>query len=219
MKPARSPIENTQRDLFRSQLENIISKSHSLVKLSRAVNWEELDRTFGATFCEDNGRPGIPIRLMTALHYLKFAHNLSDEAVVESWVENPYWQYFSGMKYFEHELPCDPSSMTRWRKRIGEAGAEELLKKIIESGLALKAVRKTQLMNIHVDTRVKAAKDREINLRQNYNQLFGQTLLKHSRYAHAKQMKSARKATWKLTTCLGSVIRYIQRKYQKRQRA
>ena len=58
------------------------------------------------------------------------------------------------MKYFEHELPCDPSSMTRWRKRIGEAGAEELLKKTINAGLVLKAVKKTQLRNINVDTTV-----------------------------------------------------------------
>ena len=202
MKPTKSPIEDNQRDLFRSQLENIISKDHGLVKLSRAVNWEALDKTFGATFCEDNGRPGISTRLMTALHYLKFAHNLSDEAVVKSWVENPYWQYFSGMKYFEHDLPCDPSSMTRWRKRIGEAGAEELLEKTIEAGLALKAVRKTQIMNIHVDTAVKAGRDRQINLKQNDNRLFRQTL-----------------TTRKLTTFLSRVIKGIQRKYQKRQGA
>ena len=222
----------------------MIDPRHSLVKLSRAVNWEELDEKFGATFCEDNGRPGISTRLMTALHYLKFTHNLSDEAVIKGWVENPYWQYFSGMKYFEHELPCNPSSMTRWRKRIGEAGAEELLKKTIEAGLALKAVKKTQLRNVNVDTTVqekdvrfptdarlydrarerlvKAAKDRKIKLRQNIkinfrhnnNRLSKKTLLKQSRYGHAKQMKRARKATKKLKTYLGRVIRDIERKYQ-----
>ena len=236
MKPTKPPIENHQQDLFRPELKNMIDPRHSLVKLSTAVDWDELDKKFGATFCEDNGRPGILTRLMTALHYLKFTYNLSDEAVVNGWVENPYWQYFSGMKYFEHELPCDPSSMTRWRKRIGEAGAEELLKKTIEAGLVLKAVKKTQLRNINIDTTVqekdvrfptdarlydrareslvKAAKDREINLRQNYNRLSKQTLLKQSRYAHAKQMKRAKKATKKLKTYLGRVIRDIQRKYQ-----
>lgn len=236
MKPTKPPIKNSQQDLFRSELKNMIDPRHGLVKLSKAVNWEELDEKFGATFCGDNGRPGIPTRLMTALHYLKFTYNLSDEAVVQGWVENPYWQYFSGMKYFEHEVPCNPSSMTRWRKRIGEAGAEDLLKKTIEAGLMLKAVKKTQLRNINVDTTVqekdvrfptdarlydrarerlvKAAKVREINLRQNYNRLSKKTLLRQSRYGHAKQMKRARKATKKLKTYLGRVIRDIQRKYQ-----
>jgi hypothetical protein len=31
------------------------------------------------------------------------------------------------MKFFEHELPIDPSSINRWEKRIGEAGTEKLL--------------------------------------------------------------------------------------------
>jgi IS5 family transposase len=74
---------------------------------------------------------------MLALHYLKAAFSLSDEDVVRGWVENPYWQSFSGMKFFEHEAPIDPSSMTRWRKRMGEAGAGDLLRKAIECGLKI----------------------------------------------------------------------------------
>ena len=63
---------------------------------------------------------------MVALHYLKYQHDLSDEDVVFAWVENPYMQYFSGERYFQHSVPIDPSSMTRWRQRLGEAGADPL---------------------------------------------------------------------------------------------
>jgi IS5 family transposase len=52
---------------------------------------------------------------MAGLHYLKQAFGLSDEMVVKSWVENPYWQYFCGEEYFQHRLPIDPSQMTRFR--------------------------------------------------------------------------------------------------------
>ena len=235
MKPTQSPISDSQQDLFRSQLKNMINPSHSLVKLSKVVNWEQLDKTFGKTFCPDAGRPGISTRLMVALHYLKYSHNLSDEDVVEGWIENPYWQYFSGMKYFQHELPIHPTSMTRWRKRIGESGAEDLLKETIEAGLKLKAVKKTQLKRVNIDTTVqekdirfptdarlydrarellvKAAKQRNILLRQNYNRLSKKLVLKQSRYAHAKQMKRAMRSTRQLKTYLGRVIRDIQRKY------
>jgi len=78
---------------------------------------------------------------MVSLHYLKYMHNLSDEGVLDGWVENPYWQYLSGMKFFQHVFPIDPPSMTRWRGRIGEAGAEELLKETIDAGLKLLRVR------------------------------------------------------------------------------
>jgi IS5 family transposase len=234
MKPKQSPHRNRQHDLFRSELAQIIDLRHPLVKLSQTVDWDRLDELFGSTFCPDQGRPAISTRLMVSLHYLKYMHNLSDEDVVSGWVENPYWQYLSGMKFFQHGFPIDPSTMTRWRKRIGEAGAEELLKETIEAGLKLKAVKGSQLIRINVDTTVQekdirfptdarlydrarerlvnAAKDRSIPLRQNYNRKSKQLLCRQSRYAHARQMKRAQGCTRKLKTYLGRVIRDIERK-------
>ena len=235
MKPKKSPQQNPQANLFQSELRHMINPAHPLVKLSKVVDWEKLDETFGESFCPEKGRPAISTRLMIALHYFKFTFDLSDEDVVLGWVENPYWQYFSGMKYFEHDLPIHPSSMTRWRKRIGEAGSEQLLKQTIEAGLKMKAIKTSQLKRINVDSTVqekdirfptdarlydrareklvKEAKKREIPLRQNYNRLSKQLLLKQSRYAHARQMKRAKKCTKKLRTFLGRVIRDIERKY------
>lgn len=237
MKPKKSPVHERQGNLFRVELARIIDRGHGLVKLAEAVDWHRLDEMFGSTYCPDNGRPGVSTRLMVALHYLKYTHNLSDEEVVACWVENPYWQYFSGMKWFEHEVPIDPSSMTRWRKRIGEAGAEGLLRETLEAGLKIKAVKPHQLKRVNVDTTVQekeirfptdarlydrarqrlveAAKDRGISLRQNYNRKSKHALYMQSRYAHAQQMQRARQCTRKLKTYLGRVIRDIERNYQK----
>ena len=237
MKPKKSPVHERQGNLFRVELSRIIDRGHGLVKLAEAVDWHRLDEMFGSTYCPDNGRPGVSTRLMVALHYLKYTHNLSDEEVVACWVENPYWQYFSGMKWFEHEVPIDPSSMTRWRKRIGEAGAEGLLRETLEAGLKIKAVKPHQLKRVNVDTTVQekeirfptdarlydrarqrlveAAKDRGISLRQNYNRKSKHALYMQSRYAHAQQMQRARQCTRKLKTYLGRVIRDIERNYQK----
>mgnify|MGYP000010554650 FL=1 len=238
MKPKQTPQKDRQRDLFRAALSSIIDPSHGLVKLSKVVEWDRLDEVFGSTYCPDNGRPGVSTRLMVALHYLKYTHNLSDEDVVATWVENPYWQYFSGMKWFEHELPIDPSSMTRWRKRIGEAGAEELLKETIKAGLKLKAVKAFQLKRVNIDTTVQEkeirfptdarlydrarqrlvdfAKERGIKLRQNYNRKSKQMLYWQSRYSHARQMKRAKACTRKLRNYLGRVLRDIERNCAKR---
>src|SRR5258708_16516097 len=73
---------------------------------------------------------------MVGLHLLKHVFNLSDEVVCARWVENPYYQHFCGFDYFQHELPVDRSSMTRWRERIGPGGMEVLLKATIAAGLA-----------------------------------------------------------------------------------
>lgn len=234
MKPKKSANKNQQMELFRVELSQIVDLGHSLIKLSTVVDWKQLEEVFGSTYCPDNGRPAISTRMMVALHYLKYTHNLSDDDVVAGWVENPYWQYFSGMKWFEHEVPIHPSSMSRWRKRIGDAGAEQLLKQTIEAGLKLKAIKQFQLKRVNVDTTVQekevrfptdarlydrarqrlvhAAKKRGINLRQNYNRKAKQLLAQQSRYAHARQMKRAKKCTRTLKTYLGRVIRDIQRK-------
>ena len=65
-----------------------------------------------------NGRPSCPVRLMVALHYLKYAGGMSDESVLGEWLENPYWQYFTGGTYFEHEYPADQSTVSRWHKKF-----------------------------------------------------------------------------------------------------
>ncbi len=91
----------------------IIDPGHGLVKLAKVVDWDRLEEVFGSISCPDNGRPAISKRLMVALHFLKYTHNLSDTDVVEAWVEKPYWQHFSGMKYFEHKMPIHSSSMSR----------------------------------------------------------------------------------------------------------
>jgi IS5 family transposase len=105
-------------------------------------------------------------------------------------VENPYWQYFCGGKFFEHRFPIDPSSMSRWRGRLKEAGVEQMLAELIATGLRSGAIRPSMLERVNVDTTVQekfirfptearlydrmrarlvtAAQQRGIGLRQSY---------------------------------------------------
>jgi transposase, IS5 family len=108
---------------------------------------------FGNLYSEE-GRPGIPIRLLVGLTCLSHAVNTSDEETVRRWVENPCHQYFCGEEYFRHELPIDPSSLSRWRKRIGEQGPELILKLTVPAGLASGAVAPASLERVVVDTTV-----------------------------------------------------------------
>jgi IS5 family transposase len=173
---------------------------------------------------------------MVALHYLKYRHDLSDEDVVACWVENPYWQHFSGMKYFQHRAPIDPSSMTRWRKRLGEAGAEQMLRATIEAGIEMRVIRPAELKRVNVDTTVqtkavrfptdarlyqrmrerlvKVARGEGLTIKQSYEHVGRRLLMQSSRYAHARQMRRARACTRKLRTQLGRVTREIERQVE-----
>ena len=140
-------------DLFRLRLEQLLDQRHILYRLADRIDWNAVEARFGGLYAEE-GRPGVPIRLMVGLHYLKHAFDESDETVVARWVENPYWQYFCGEEYFWHELPIDPSQMTRFRHRIGEAGCEFMLGLTVRIGLATGTVRRTSLSVVKVDTTV-----------------------------------------------------------------
>jgi len=140
-----------QKDLFRSPLEQMINRKHPLCKLAQEIDWGVFEEEFGPCYAEGVGRPGIAIRVVVGLHYLKYTYNESDESVVERFLENPYWQYFCGYEYFQHEFPLDPSSLVRWRNRVGAEGMEKLLKETIESAKRKKRVREQEVKRVNVN--------------------------------------------------------------------
>ena len=71
-----------QGDLFKPLLRDIVSPRHAMVKLADAIDWQSFEDGLSASFCADNGRPSCPVRLMVALHYLKYASGMSDEGSV-----------------------------------------------------------------------------------------------------------------------------------------
>jgi hypothetical protein len=130
--------------LFRQRLDEQIKMSHPLVRLSKLLNWEEIERSFSAHFSSARGRHALPPRLVAGLLYLQHANDASDEAVVTTWLENPYWQYFTGEDCLQTELSIDPSSLTRWRKRIGEEGVEVLLSVTIDAAKAAGLIKQNK---------------------------------------------------------------------------
>ena len=107
--------DKSPEDLFRSRLDQILNDKHPLFRLADGIDWTYFEREFGQYYVENTGRPGKPVRLMAGLHYLKHVYDVSDESVVEQFVENPYWQYFCGYEYFQHEFPLDPTSLVKSR--------------------------------------------------------------------------------------------------------
>ena len=214
MKPRKPPPD--QDDLLRARLVEMIDMRHELVKLEVLIDWDVFEREWLGFFPSHTGRPATPPRLVAGLCYLQHAFALSDEAVVARWAENPYWQHFCGETFFQHRLPIDPSSLTRWRKRIGEEGVEWMLTETIEAGKRAGLVKDSDLKRVTVDTTVMEkniahptdarlyetarrklvglAREAGIGLRQNYNRLAPRLAGQVGRYAHARQFKRMRKA-------------------------
>jgi len=227
---SRSP----QCELFGAHLSELLNHAHPLYVLAERIDWSQFDAAIDACYADEIGRPGVNTRLMIGLIYLKHAFDESDESLVARWVENPYWQFFCGLSYMQHELPIDPSSLSRWRKRVGAERLEKLLEATIHTALAVKAVRPQEFQKVNVDTTVqekaiafptdarlyhkmraalvRRAHSLGIVLRQNYRFKSKKLLAKQGRYVHAQQMKRAAKMTRQLKTILGRVLRDVRRK-------
>lgn len=234
MKPGDSQVQNPQEKLFQSRLDQQLNPKHPLFQLSQQIEWNFFEREFGDLYAEQMGRPGIPTRLLVGLHYLKHAFNESDESVVEKWVENPYWQYFCGYQYFQHELPCHPTSLVKWRQRIKAEGVEKMLREILSTAQRTGALQTKDLARVNVDTTVqekaiafptdarlyekarvavvRQAQRASVQLRQSYKQVGKKALYNQSRYARARQINRAKKETKKLRNYLGRVLRDVERK-------
>lgn len=125
-------IKNTNNSpSFFSNLFDMLNQSHPLYQLADKIDWGKFETAFAPLYCQDNGRPGKPVRLMCGLLILKHVRNLSDESVVEQWSENAYYQYFCGMQEFSPSYPCNASEPVHFRKRIGESGLELILSESI----------------------------------------------------------------------------------------
>jgi IS5 family transposase len=228
--------ESGQTDLFRARLDQIVDPSHALVKLARAIDWGFLEARLGEVYDDDPGRPPLATRLMAGLAILKHLHDLSDEVLCARWLENPYFQLLCGEEFFQHHLPFDRSSLTRWRQRMGEEKLLALLQESLAVATRTGAAKPADFTQVIVDTTVqekaiafptdakllhrarehlvRLARRHGVPLRQSYARVGKLALIKYQRYAHAKQFKRANKALRRLRTMLGRVIRDITRKIQ-----
>ena len=227
-------MSNQQDELFSLKLSRIVDPDHELIKLSNYIHWEEMEKEFATLFKAGRGHPPKPIRLMVGLLMLQNIFNLSDDQVVRRWVENPYWQFFCGYDFLQWEMPCDPTSLIRWRQKLGESGIKKIFSHTVKTAVNSGAVEKKCLEKTIVDTTVmnknvtfptdgklylkgitrlnSLCKKTDLKFRQSYERVAKIAYTKMCRYAHARQMKRMIREKKRILVFLGRLHRDIERK-------
>ena len=251
-------------DFFRARLDQMIDLRHPLCVLSSRMPWQQIEASVSHLFMRkaraavampdldlfgeapvvtgrvsNAGRPRVPLRVMIALLYLKHAFNESDEGIVARWADTPRWQFFGGFAYYEDRLPCDATTLIKFRRLLGDEGVEELLAQTINAAVEMGLIAKSELSRVIVDSTVQqkaiahptdsrllevardklvqAAKDAGIALKQTFVKEGTQLSRKAGRYAHAKQFRRMRKAIGRQRTVLGRLAREVERKQESTQ--
>jgi len=216
-----------QRDLFSPLLKDFINMSHELVLLSDKIDWGYFEKSF-RQYYSNTGQPAMPIRLMIGSLMLKRIYNLSDERLCESWIRDPYMQYFCGEAKFKHQFPCDPSDFVHFRNRIGEQGVEKIFaysvhlfgkqakEKVNLSDTTVSENNTTfptdaKLAKKIIDKCNEIAQEEGIKQRQTYVRTSKQLLRDTHNRKHAKRRKKAKRADRKLKTIAGRLLRELER--------
>jgi len=224
---SKKDSQSIQRGFY-STFDEQLSHRHPLYILADKVQWDVFEKAFGQHY-SDEGRPAKPIRLMVSLLLLKHIRNLSDESVVEQWMENVYYQYFSGEKMYACGEPCEASELVHFRNRIGEEGIELIFKESIringKDGKEDEATVDTtvQEKNITYPTDnklhrkiikkcVAMADTQQIELRQSYSRTVKKLAQQQRFRNHPRNHKRARKADRKIKTIAGRLVRELERK-------
>jgi transposase, IS5 family len=220
--------KNERQIGFYSTFEEQLSRQHPLYILAGKIQWEVFERAFGKLYSPE-GRPAKPIRLMVSLLMLKHIRNLSDESVVEQWMENVYYQYFSGETSYACGVPCEASELVHFRNRIGEAGIELIFKESIrvnnkdgreDEGIVDTTVQEKNITfptddKLHrkiIKKCVAIAEEQGIELRQSYRCTI-EKLARDQRFRrHPKNFRKARKADRRIKTIAGRLVREMDRK-------
>src|SRR3974377_54304 len=135
-------LQSTERQLpmFELRFADRLNPDHELLRAAALIDWDSLQETL-SKYYSPLGRSGKPIRLMVGLHILKHRYNCSDERAVEELHENSYWQCFCGFETFQTGILLEPTSLVKFRNRLGAEGMKEIEAVLLQTWGQMRLVR------------------------------------------------------------------------------
>lgn len=118
---------------------NLPDQSHELVILETIIPWQLIITRLVSCYSKKSGAIGKSLRTMVALLIVSRLRTLSDREVVKQVKENRYIQYFCNVTDKDLQTFVHPSTLSVFRKRIGEEGVaaieEENFFKLRDAGI------------------------------------------------------------------------------------
>ena len=117
-----------------------LSSDNRWVKLAKLIPWEMIETVYASTLAASgNGAPALSARIAFGALIIKERLGTSDEETVEQIRENPYLQYFLGLKEYTDGTLFHPTMFVHFRKRFPFDALEQ-----INELIATKAMESTE---------------------------------------------------------------------------
>ena len=118
---------------FKTPFQTSLLPDNRWVTLSKVVPWDKFASLYMAKMNATFGRPGVSPRAVLGALIIKHIEKLDDRGVILAIQENPYMQFFVGLKEFSPHPIFDPSLFVEIRKRIGANVFDSLNVELIRS--------------------------------------------------------------------------------------
>ena len=93
--------------------------SNRWVRMAKLIPWHEFEQQYRQNLSgSGQGPPALSVRMALGALIIKERLGVTDEECVDQIHENPYLQYFCGMKEFSTKPPFHPTMMVHFRKRF-----------------------------------------------------------------------------------------------------
>ena len=109
--------------------DTFVPGDHFLRGALEIIPWEDFEEVLAGYYSPDRGRPPESPVLMLKFEYLRYHYTLSDRQVIERAKTDMAFRYFLQVD-MHNQLP-DPSSLCRFRGRLGNEGFHEVFDRVV----------------------------------------------------------------------------------------
>jgi hypothetical protein len=151
----------TELENFELPFGGKLAEDNRWVIMAKLIPWAEVEGVVGdprreeyaKKFTIEIGAPAKPSRMALGALIIKEKLGISDRETVEQIRENPYLQYFAGLKNYRNEAPFEASMLVHFRQRLEIDLVNKINIKMCEEGRgevetekkSLRAVRKKRV--------------------------------------------------------------------------
>lgn len=114
----RKPSPQTTIDDFILPFSGSLNAENRWVKLAKIIPWDQLEKEYAFMFPSDRGNVAKPVRMALGSLIIQARCGYTDRETVQQITENPYLQYFIGLKEYQLTRPFTPVAMVKFRKRF-----------------------------------------------------------------------------------------------------
>jgi cobalamin biosynthesis protein CbiD len=95
-----------------------LAEDNRWVIMAKLIPWSEVEEEYAKKFTILLGAPAKSSRMALGALIIKEKLGISDRETVEQIRENPYLQYFIGLKSYRNEAPFEASMLVHFRQRL-----------------------------------------------------------------------------------------------------